>query len=180
MTVARTIALRSLCSRDRVGAVIVTAENRIVDTGYNGPPRGMHRDELTDCRSWCPRAQSQLPDCGNSEIHPPHKHCVGWPAMAYAQRLRPGYEDAVELHAEANALMFSDRRAREGGTIYVTSGTCSACAKLVANSGLARAVYGRRSDGASHRDSERWYDFMRGCGLEVVTYAGISSDTLAS
>lgn len=80
------------------------------------------------------------------------------------------YSDCPSLHAEANALMFSDRRLREGGTIYVSSGTCGGCAKLVANSGLARAVYADQTATLNqhHRDSFRWYDFLRDCGLEVT------------
>lgn len=153
MDVADVIAQRSLCDRDRVGAVVVSSTNRILDTGYNGPPAGFTRepdDRMSSelpCRAWCERGQFP----------------VGTP-------LSETYADCPSLHAEANALMFSDRRLREGGTIYVSSGTCDACAKLVANSGLVRAVYApsRRADGAAHRDSDRWYDFLRSCGLEVV------------
>jgi dCMP deaminase len=157
MAVAKQIAQRSLCSRDQVGAVVVSAANRIIDTGYNGPPAGHHATVggVFDGKNWVTRT------------------CQHWCNRAkYAAELgvSDDYHDCPSLHAEANALMFSDRRLREGGTIYVTSGTCSGCAKLVANSGLARAVYAptSRPDGASHRDSDRWYDFLKDCGLEVV------------
>ena len=175
MGVARTIAQRSPCSRDKVGAVIVDTFNRIVDTGYNGPPAGWRPIHTDDCSVWCERAKTQEPLCGSREIHPPHVNpllygeCHGYPGLIYAKRLMLDYSDCPSLHAEANALMFSDRRLRVGGTIYVTSGTCSGCAKLVANSGLTRAVYGGNL--RPHRESERWYDFLRDCGLEVVTYA---------
>jgi deoxycytidylate deaminase len=43
MAVADAIAERSACSRAHVGAVIVTRENRIVATGYNGPAAGDDR-----------------------------------------------------------------------------------------------------------------------------------------
>jgi deoxycytidylate deaminase len=87
-----------------------------------------------------------------------------------AVEISPAYDDCPALHAEANALMFSDRAQREGGTIYVSSGTCGGCAKLVANSGLKRAVYATTSlpHGHSHRNSDQWYDFLRDCGLEVT------------
>lgn len=46
MAVARTIAKRATCGRLHVGAVI-TVEDRIVATGYNGSPRGMpHCDDV--------------------------------------------------------------------------------------------------------------------------------------
>jgi len=156
MAVAKTIGQRSLCARDQVGAVVVSAANRVIDTGYNGPPAGLlipkssaFHDRPLDCSSWCPRAIND----------PPIK--VDKPVLA------TDYSDCPALHAEANALMFGDRTQREGGTIYVTSGTCAACAKLVANSGLARAVY-VGSGLFSHRDSQKWYDFMVDCGLEVT------------
>lgn len=172
MAEAKIIAQRSLCSRDQVGAVVVDRSNRIVDTGYNGPPAGFNPrrethavDPQMPCHNWCPRAaysdwihNSAGEDCpsivDDNAFHGPQKD----------------YSDCPALHAEANALMFSDRRLREGGTIYVSSGTCGGCAKLVANSGLIRAVYAptQRADGAPHRDSDRWYDFLRDCGLEVT------------
>lgn len=148
MAVARRIGERSLCDRDQVGAVIVSAENRIIDTGYNGPPRN-HPGGKPIAPSWTSRT------------------CTEWCPRGLVGPVQSDYSDCPALHAEANALMFSDRRLREGGTIYVSSGTCSGCAKLVANSGLKRAVY---APGPAHRDSERWYEFLRECGLEVVIY----------
>lgn len=138
--VAEAVGARSLCSRDKVGAVVVSASNRILDTGYNGPPAGFETN--APCFDWCPRS----------------RHAKNFVASDYS--------DCPSLHAEANALMFSDRRLREGGTIYVSSGTCNGCAKLVANSGLRRAVY-RDLGQNPHRGSNDHYDFLRDCGLTV-------------
>jgi dCMP deaminase len=151
MATALVISQRSLCDRDQVGAVVVSAQNRIIDTGYNGPPVGFYRSTTGEvsCSAWCQRAMKRPGD-------PNH------PGDIYAN----DYSDCPSLHAEANALMFSDRQLREGGTIYVSSGTCGGCAKLVANSGLARAVY--VDPGMPHRNSNHWYDFLRSCGVEVT------------
>jgi deoxycytidylate deaminase len=77
----------------------------------------------------------------------------------------PGRKDSniacPTLHAEANALSVCDRSQREGGTIYVTSAPCFACAKLIANSGLARVVY---------RDSERGRDRVRGSEINPLDF----------
>lgn len=158
MTVARVIAKRSLCSRDQVGAVIVDRDNRIVDTGYNGPPRNHWPSrEGEPCREWCRRAkQNQVTSIVIAGV--PQHICP------------PNYDDCDSLHAEQNALMFSDRRLREGGKIYVSSGVCGTCAKLIANSGLAEVVYARtqRADGAPHRNSDKWVAFMEQCGLTVI------------
>lgn len=80
--------------------------------------------------------------------------------------MSPTYDDCPSLHAEANALITSDRSLRIGGTIYVTSDICMGCAKLIANSGLARVyVSAKRYD--KHRNPDASYDFLRQCGLVV-------------
>ena len=187
MAVARTIGLRSPCDRDKVGAVVVDASNRIVDSGYNGPPAGWKPVHSDGCSVWCPRARGDNdqwvyePDnfrpAPPNLIHENGELVLEWGgrrvpatnermlAAGFKRRPQTSYDNCVSLHAEANALMFSDRRLRAGGTIYVSSGVCgSACAKLIANSGLTRAVFGPSKP---YRDSERWYDFLRECGLTV-------------
>jgi len=199
LDVADAVAQRSLCERDRVGAVLVDAVNRIVDSGVNNPPRGFLHNDLS-CSRWCIRAkprvtwdpppgvdpedQADISITGDvvveylngaaRAVDDPYTFLV---SRGYTPReeLSTCYEDCPSLHAEANALMFSDRRLREGGTLYVTSHVCSGCAKLVANSGVRRVVVrpGRYRDPAltTHRNSEKWYDFMRACGLEVDVVA---------
>lgn len=156
MSVARTIAQRSLCSRDQVGAVIVDRNNRIIDTGYNGPPRNHWPSRNgVPCREWCRRGKSHT--------------FTSLVIEGVTQQVHPTYDDCDSLHAEQNALMFSDRRHREGGKIYVSSGVCGTCAKLIANSGLAEVVYAPRPE-AVHRNSDKWVAFMEQCGLTVVEF----------
>jgi dCMP deaminase len=151
MQVAHVMAQRSLCDRDQVGAVVVSTSNRIVDTGYNGPPRGMPRDEPeVGCRRWCMRGASSRDTYG--QMH---------------EGLNPLYDDCHSIHAEANALLFGERTQREGGTIYITSGVCGACAKLIANSGLKRVVCDMGNH-APHRNSGEWFAWLRLCGVECV------------
>jgi dCMP deaminase len=126
--VADVVATRSACRRDGVGAVVIDARNRLVSSGYNGPPAGLDA-------SACPR-----------ELGGPKELCTA-------------------IHAEANALLWGDRREREGGTVYVTRVPCRACALLVANSGARRAVYRRTADDAGHAsDTLR---LLQGAGLDV-------------
>jgi len=52
-----------------------------------------------------------------------------------------GQADAcLSLHAEINALLYTDRRLREGGTIYVSTAPCLKCSLAIANSGIGRLV----------------------------------------
>lgn len=139
LEMARTAAKRSLCSRAKVGATIVDPTGRIVQSGYNGPPAG-YRHDAQPCNIWCKRSSTIAPS--------------------------PDYSDCVTLHAEANALLWSDRSLRQGGTIYITSHPCWGCAKLIANSGLVRVVV--EPDAAhTHRDPMASYRFLMECGLDV-------------
>jgi dCMP deaminase len=137
--VAEVMAARSLCSRAQVGAVIADATNRIVASSYNGPPAGfVHGDQ--SCVHWCPRAQGVVID--------------------------QSYANCPSLHAEANALLSADKSSWQGGTIYTTNDVCADCAKLIANSGLARVVV--RSDGdRAYRNSDASYEFLRSLGIIV-------------
>lgn len=146
---------RSLCDRDRVGAVIANYRNRIVSTGYNGPPSGFdHQNQR--CTQWCERARRL------ATVRPLHE--IGMPA----DRSTPlaDYSDCPSLHAEANALAGCDRSLYEGGTIYVTSHICFTCAKSIANSGLTLAVVWPTAEHA-HRNADASYEFLERCGVAV-------------
>ena len=156
MAVATNMSKRSKCVNRQVGAVIVTKENRPMAVGYNGPPAnfktgqsivhfGNQQSSATTnngCDGFCPRGGSS--DRGTS------------------------YSNCVSVHAEANALLFADRRDYEGGTIYVTNPCCWDCAKLVSNSGVARVVV-KVSEVDSHYDNDASLNFIRECGIVVDT-----------
>lgn len=158
VSVARSIALRSLCSRDQVGAVIVSATNRIISTGYNGPPAGFDHEDVS-CVAWCVRARA-----GRLIERPrlPDKQGI---------KLRVDYSDCPSLHAEANALSVCDRSVREGGKIYITSDVCFACAKLIANSGLAQVMLAGEDRDHAYRDPTKSYEFLDSCGVTVIVHA---------
>jgi len=156
MAVAFAIAQRSLCERDKVGAVVVSKSNRLLETGYNGPPSGFVTDGV-GCGSWCTRAMY-----ANTTFPPELELHVNVPS------LKADYSDCPSLHAEANALMRGDRFAREGGTIYVTSGVCFSCAKLIANSGLSTVFIDAMAYEKNHRNTEKSYAFLETCGVTVV------------
>jgi dCMP deaminase len=56
------------------------------------------------------------------------------------------------VHAEQNAILFSDRNEREGATMYVTALPCFVCTKLIANSGISEVVY---RDVYPHKEAEQ-------------------------
>lgn len=140
MDVADTIAKRSRCSRAQIGAAVVSKDQRISSTGYNGPAASL--DVEGDCIDWCPRAQGVVP-------------------------LDNMYDSCPSIHAEANALLYVDRSRVEGGTIYITDVACLQCAKLVSNSGVARVVM-RVGSKAAHRRPEATIEYLKKCNLEVT------------
>lgn len=160
LNVARDVGQRSACARAREGCVIVDAAGRVTATGYNGPPSGWSatvpvwliedpgaRVDMNDCSTWCPRARAGELNLGRDTE----------------------YRDCPSLHAEANALIWSDRTRHEGGVAYVTGVPCHGCAKLLANSGLSRVVYAVRPYDHAERDVAGIAEFLRACGVELET-----------
>lgn len=139
---AEVIGTRSRCVRRQAGCVIVTRENRVTAQGYNGPPAGI-RLNTEMCDGFCPRATTKLAP--------------------------KDYDNCVAAHAEANALMQSDRSLHDGGCAYVSTAPCFGCAKLISNSGLKRLVT-RVLPQDWYRDPKSVLEFIMSCGLDVVIF----------
>jgi dCMP deaminase len=111
MGITRLAASRSTCLRRNIGAVI-TKNNRIISSGYNGAPSGMkHCLELG-----CLRDKLKIPSGTRHEI------CRG-------------------LHAEQNALMFAQGTDLHDAVLYCTNQPCVVCAKLIIQAGITTVVY---------------------------------------
>lgn len=155
LAAAHAVALRSGCVRAQVGCVIVDAENRLIASGYNGPPAGMRTvdpdglERASTCKFDCPRAATE--------------------------GATTSYDACISVHAEANALMFCDRTPRLGGAIYVTTAPCITCAKLISNSGLKEVHCVATREDLTRRDFGTARDLLEACGLAVrVDVAGAS------
>jgi dCMP deaminase len=116
MELTRTIAGWSSCYQKNrhVGAVIVR-DKRILTTGYNGAPEGVH--SCVD-KGECLRRKLDI------ESGTRHELC-------YA------------IHAEQNAIIQAARMgiSIKGATLYCTHQPCVICTKMIVNAGLARIVY---------------------------------------
>ena len=119
MNVAFAISERTRCDKASVGAVIVGPNQRIVSTGYNGPPANYIEEEKT-CSSFC------LRNINNETSN--------------------DYSSCPSIHAEINAIAYANRRDMEGGTIYITASPCMNCAKVIANSGIKRIIFNQDKD----------------------------------
>lgn len=154
MAVAVVVGHRSRCDRAKVGAVVVGPNQRIVSTGYNGPPAGFLR-----------RNSGQG---GHVSVHI-EGPCVNWCERAASGQATRDYHNCPAVHAEVNALIYADRRLYEGGSIYVTSPICFDCAKIVANSGLKNVVW-MDDKIAGHRLPEESLAMLMDSGLYVTKY----------
>ena len=112
-TLANQVSTRTTCTRRAVGAVIVK-ENRILATGYNGVPSGMHHCGEVGCL----RDKLGVPSGQRQEI------CRG-------------------LHAEQNAIIQAAKYGINiaGAKIYITTQPCITCAKMLINAGITEIIY---------------------------------------
>lgn len=140
MDVALAMSGRSKCVRASVGCVIVSKEQRIISTAYNGPPSGFPAEG--PCSNWCPRAQAQ----GNGS---------------------PTYDDCHAVHSETNAVTRADPQELQGATVYITSSMCKGCAKVVANSGIVRVVHIVDDEVHWYRSASTTEEFLSQCGIAV-------------
>jgi dCMP deaminase len=135
--IAKAVATRATCLRRQYGSVI-TKDNIIVSTGYNGAPRGMK-----DCL--------EVGKCTRKELQIPH-----------GER----YELCHSVHAEANAIIRASVDELKDATIYI-SGTdekgrecnsepCMMCKRMILNSRIAKVVYSDGNSGFSIVDPRKW------------------------
>lgn len=147
LAVAHTMAERGTCPRLKVGAVI-TRNNRIIATGYNGSPPGLaHCSEVGCLRQVCEVCQ------GTGQDSFPHKpgeffQCINCHGEGYLG----GCKRAI--HAEANALLQCAKvgPSADGSTLYCTHEPCIDCSKLIIGAGIEVVYY--QSPYASGHGSE--------------------------
>ena len=112
-------SLRSTCLRRKVGCVAVM-ENRIIASGYNGPPAGMlHCADLGGCL----REKLRVPSGERHEL-------------------------CRAVHAEQNVIIQAAMLGipLKGAEIYCTTFPCVQCSKMLLNCGIARLYYCERYD----------------------------------
>lgn len=135
--IAKAVAARATCLRRKYGAVI-TKDNIIVSTGYNGAPSGMK-----DCL--------EVGKCTRKELQIPH-----------GER----YELCHSVHAEANAIIRASVDELRGATMYIAgsdaesgeclSEPCMMCKRMILNAKIARVVYANGKNGFAVIDPKTW------------------------
>jgi dCMP deaminase len=124
MGIAEAVAARTDCTRDRVGAVILDTDHRVIATGYPGVAAGS-RGCLEGA---CPRGRLTPEEL-------PH-------GAPYDEG--PGL--CISTHAEINAMLQAGGKL-DGATIYITRQPCTSCFKMITNSGIRMIVYRNPENG---------------------------------
>jgi dCMP deaminase len=140
INIAKAVSARATCFRRRYGAV-VTKDNIIVSTGYNGAPAGMK-----DCL--------EVGKCTRKELQIPH-----------GER----YELCHSVHAEANAIIRASVDELKDATIYISgedsglgechSEPCMMCKRMILNARIKKVVF---SDGNGKFHVIKPRDWLKG------------------
>ncbi len=134
MAIAKLISTRSTCSSRPVGCVIVR-DNRILVSGYNGPPSGHpHCSERGDGRDiFCLRRSGNIPD------HQKHEHCPS-------------------VHAEENAVRLAETLgvSLAGSSLYITLAPCVRCIRLLRQAGVRRVFFELRYQSVDPERDAAW------------------------
>ena len=113
LSIAHQVALRSTCTRRRIGALVVR-DKRILATGYNNVPSGLEHCTAVGCL----RDELGIPSGERHEL------CRG-------------------IHAEQNAVVQAAKYgiSIDGASIFVTNQPCILCAKILINAGIKEIVF---------------------------------------
>jgi dCMP deaminase len=103
LEVALKIAQASHCLSRKIGAVLVTTENQVISTGYNGPPRGVTHCGLDRY------IRDPLLSKHNSELISPKQFADTCPRRLLGFQSGEGLKICPAAHAERNALIQAAR-----------------------------------------------------------------------
>ena len=144
MGIAKEVAKNSKCLSRKIGSVLVR-KNRIIGTGYNGPPSKVpHCNERVRTLIKT-RIIKNINSTANGDIN----------VFAQCPRKLLGYKSGEGLHlcpavhSEINAVLsacFLGHKT-EGSTLYCYCGPpCKDCTKELINAGVVEIVYKKGSD----------------------------------
>lgn len=111
MGVALLSSKRSKDPSTQVGAIIVSPDNRIIGTGWNGMPTSKTKYDNDKHLPWTKDSSNNLEN-----------------------------KYMYVVHAEPNAIFHASESVR-GCTMYITWFPCSECAKAIIQSGISKIVY---------------------------------------
>ncbi|MBM3299317.1 MAG: dCMP deaminase family protein [Deltaproteobacteria bacterium] len=154
MMVAKLVSVRSTCNSRKIGAVI-TKNNRILATGYNGAVHG------------APHCIDRGPD-----------FCLRRSIGAHDAEK---YNYCISSHAEVNALNQAARFgiALEGASLYCTLEPCNWCFKQLIQAGIRQIYFEHPYDSKNREFDLYWRTMMKSHeGVEIFEQVSVSSKAL--
>jgi dCMP deaminase len=128
MREAKLWSAMSKCFSRKIGTVLVK-DNRVIGTGYNGPPKDVpHCDYRDDTGNYITNMLSPIEQC---------------PRQRMGFESGEGLEHCPAVHAEINPILQASRMgiSTVGSTLYCDCGTpCLNCAKEIIQAGVVRIV----------------------------------------
>lgn len=139
LRIAREVSKKSKCLSRKIGAVL-TRDNAIVSTGYNGPTRGVKHCNERDYFFYekLINPQSERSGLKNLEIS---NEC---PRRMFGYKSGQGLQLCQAGHAERNALIQAARNSTstKDTTLYCFCGqVCKDCAIEMINAGVKELIY---------------------------------------
>jgi len=182
MDTARIWSEMSYCKRRKVGAVL-SIDNRILATGYNGTINGTENN-CEDNVVICTKCSAELDlsefetssyvnmfkENGEADLVKEYRKACKCGEYNIVTDKGNGIEglslvtNDFTVHAEQNVIAFCAKEgiSTEGATLYVTTSPCKQCSKLIAQSGISRVVYFEK-----YKDTSG-IDMLKKLNIEVV------------
>lgn len=115
MALAHDVSKRSTCLSRRTGAVLLSNDNHVIATGYNGAPTGVKHPTS------CPRLEVDDYSSG------------------------AGLDMCEDVHAEENCIVQAalNGSTPRGGTLYTVMSPCNRCMRMIVNAKISEVVYER-------------------------------------
>lgn len=130
MRTAEIWAMRSTCCRVKAGAVI-SVDDHIVSTGYNGVPKGQEHCIDYFLNLW------------QEDTNHIQESFDEWIKLLDISTKHHHWAVINELHAEMNAIIYAANTGIKisGGEIYTTCSPCLFCAKAIIQAKLSKVYY---------------------------------------
>ena len=148
INICKVVSLRSIDENTKMGCVIVSPNNRIVSTGYNGFPAGINDN------NW-PKERLEkhyiVKNNNTNEIMildsipegyetPEDRVRLGENKLTTFEEIGEVTKYDVMAHAELNAIIAA-ARPLQGCKLYCLAYPCNECAKAVITSGIHEVIY---------------------------------------
>ena len=146
MLIAIVSGLNSKDPSSQVGSCITTIDKKVLSTGCNNNPKG-----------WDDKEFPWGNDFENGEINTKYPYII---------------------HAEMNTIMNynGSKKDLENGIMYVTLFPCSACAKIIASSGIKKLIY--IEERGNNLDNTFSRLILSKCGIECISFDELKSKNI--